>query len=90
MTAFEGLKGKIKCLISLLSTGLMGKEVMAKEGIHDSMVLEIFTKYSFNALAVSCGLLNVMLLSLRTEGTGFKDLFTDIRFLISFKVFSEH
>ena len=74
----------------MLSTGLMEKEVMDLEGIHDSMVLEIITKYSFNALAISCGLVNVILLSLRTGGTGFKDLFTDIRFLISFKVFSEH
>ena len=50
------------------------------------MVLGIFIKYFFNALAMSSGLVNVIF-SITAEGTEFEVLFRDIVFLIPFQVF---
>ena len=55
--------------------------------IVDWMVLGIFIKYLFNALAMSSGLVNVISFSVTAEGTEFEVLFRDIIFLIPFQIF---
>ena len=42
--------------------------------------------YLLNALAISCRLTNEILLLMKAEGTEFKELSKDIRFLIPFQV----
>ena len=44
-------------------------------------------KYLLNALAMSLGLVSVILFSVRAEGTEFEVLFRDNSFLILFQVF---
>ena len=97
-TAFRGLRDKTIFLISILSTGFMKKELISISGrkswnlflenlIVDWIELEIFIKYLLNALAMSLGLVNVILFSITAEGTKFEVVFRDICFLIPFQVF---
>ena len=76
----------------------MKKELMSISGrklwnsflenvIVDWIQLEIFIKNVLNALAMSLGLVNVILLSIAAEGTEFEVPFRDISFLIPFQVF---
>ena len=51
------------------------------------MVLEIFAKYLLNLLAITSGLVNVILFSIKTEDTESEIIFIGFSFLMSFQVF---
>ena len=87
-------------MISDLSTALMKKKIdvcITKEFmisflenlIENWAVLEIFIKYLLNPLALLCGLVKAILFSMTAGSAEFKELFKHIRFLISFRDFSE-
>ena len=56
----------------------------------DWIVLEIFTKYLLNAVAMTSNLANEILFSITVEGTEFEVLFRDITFLIPSQYFLSH
>ena len=56
----------------------------------DWIVLEIFTKYLLNAVAMTSNLVNEILFSITVEGTEFEVLFRDITFLIPSQYFLSH
>ena len=97
-TALRRLRDKIIFWISILSTGFMKKELMSVSGrklwnlfienlIVDWIVLEMFMKCLLNALAMSSGLLNVVLFSITAEDTEFEVLLRYVSFLIRWRVF---
>ena len=51
------------------------------------MVLEIFAKYLLNLLAITSGLVNGILFSIKTEDTESEIIFIGFSFLMSFQVF---
>ena len=51
------------------------------------MELEVSVKHLLNALAMSLGLVNVIIFSITSEGTEFEVLFRNNSFLIYFEVF---
>ena len=77
-TAFRVLRDKIIFWVCVLAAGFMKNELMSTSQrklwnlflgnlIVDWMMLKIFTSYSFNALAMSSGLVKVLFFSI-TEG----------------------
>ena len=56
----------------------------------DWIVLEIFTKYLLNAVAMTSNLVNEILFSITVEGAEFEVLFRDITFLIPSQYFLSH
>lgn len=75
--AFRGLREKLDFWTFALSTGFIEKELMSILGRKlinlvlnvDWMVLKIYIKYLLNALAISAGLVYVILLLIPVEET---------------------